>query len=130
MARIPEIKIKISHNLPDYEQTLSKFASIATRRIKARMKRKLRSEAKHGRYYGWHIASAPGEAPASFTGALEASLIIEDSLMESRLFSALDEAYPIILEDGSDKIAPRPLWQISFDEEIPFLENILVQMMN
>lgn len=120
------LKIAVSDDLPDYEDILSRYTHIVAERVRDRMRRKLNSESKHGRTYGWHTASARGEAPASFSGALSASLQIEDMLMESLVYSSLDEDYPALLENQME----RPLWQESMDEEIPFAENLLVEMMS
>src|SRR5690349_4900968 len=68
-------------------------------------------EAKSGRVYGTHQASAPGESPAADSGALEQSIEIEQtSETEQAVYS--DSPYAPALEYGrtDGHIAPRPMW--------------------
>jgi hypothetical protein len=112
-------KIEITIYIPDYEGLLGEFVSHATKRIRQRMKEKM-NEPKSGKRYGSHTASAPSEAPASRTKTLENSLQIEEKTLESRLFSNV--GYAALLENGTSKMASRPLWETSVDELIPELE--------
>ena len=56
-----------------------------------------------------HTASAPGEAPASDTGALMGSIYHESTGPLSAIVGARI-AYAAYLEFGTRKIAPRPAW--------------------
>lgn len=81
--------------------------------VEARLKLAIQGGAKSGRVYKrgkvWHRASAPGQAPASDTGALIASIMHEkDAPLTASVGSRL--AYAVYLEFGTVKMAPRPLW--------------------
>jgi hypothetical protein len=128
------IRITVQGDVPDYSAELSRFVTRASQMIRQRMREKL-NEPKSGRLYpkrggaGFtraHRASAPGEAPASDTKALENSLqIAKKGSLESELFSNL--GYAGILEAGTKHTAPRPLWLATVDEMIPTLENELAK---
>lgn len=55
-----------------------------------------------------HQASAPGQAPATDTGALVASIYADIGGMSATVGSRL--AYSSYLEYGTRTIAPRPVW--------------------
>lgn len=112
-------ELRITIHIPDYEELLAEFIHHASRRIRQRMIEKL-NEPKSGKKYGSHTASAPGEAPASRTKALEKSLQISDKTLESRLFSNV--GYAFLLETGTKKMSPRPMWETTVDELLPELE--------
>ena len=64
---------------------------------------------KGGNVSGEHRASAPGEAPATDTGALVSSVYFENKGQATAVIgSRLD--YAGYLEFGTQKIAPRPSW--------------------
>ena len=65
-----------------------------------------------------HRASAPGQAPASDTGALLDSIYHE---REGRLTAVAGSrmAYAAYLEFGTTKIDPRPAWVPEVEEERP-----------
>src|ERR1043166_1207589 len=107
------IDIKVSSRVPDIGGILDNWITRSLVKIKARMKQKLH-EPKRGRLYvkkrgaGFvraHRASAPGEAPATDTYALENSIQIQKGTLEGAIFSNLD--YSEILEDKMK----RPLWE-------------------
>lgn len=63
-----------------------------------------------GRRYGAHIASAPGEAPATDTGRLASSVQFRRiGRMESEVFT--DVFYGAMLEWGTQNIDQRPAWR-------------------
>lgn len=62
---------------------------------------------KSGRMYGSHKASAPGEAPASETTALERSITVEQ-IDANTIAIGTNSPYAPILEFGGGRIAPRP----------------------
>jgi hypothetical protein len=87
------------------------------------------AEPKSGRRYprgkdSFHIASAPGESPAvdssNYTNSLQ---VITDNSLEAKIGTPL--LYPAFLEEGTDKIAPRPLWAKTAEESLPTLEAML-----
>ena len=63
---------------------------------------------KSGRVYGNHQASAPGEAPASDTGALVRSLRVDHSPGTLKASVVVASNYGAGLEFGTRRIAPRP----------------------
>ena len=81
---------------------------------------KITSGPKTGRTYRRngvnHQASAPGEAPATDTGALLASRRTE--IEENGLVGTLsyNTVYALDMERGNEKIAPRPYLQPSLEE--------------
>lgn len=118
----------------DFTDALSRFINQATRKIRKGISNRMR-QSKSGRVYlrgkgqGFshsHRASAPGEAPASDTGAYERSLsIIRLSSLESAIETNL--VYPELLEEGTPRIKPRPMWGVVVDDLIPELEQDLVR---
>lgn len=95
--------------------------------IETHMKNAMQEE-KHGRQYGKHVASAPGEAPATDTGLLVNSISYEMvSDTEARVGAAAE--YAVILEFGSSHMAARPFMGPAFeDAKEPFekaLQNAL-----
>ena len=77
------------------------------------------AEEKHGRWYGQHQASAPGEAPGVDTGLLLNS--IQSELVTATATSALAQAgvagaeYAEALEYGTARIKPRPYMRPALD---------------
>lgn len=67
---------------------------------------------KHGRFYGTHRASAPGEAPAILTGTLIGSIgqpVIRDFTGSMNVSAP----YARYLEEGTPRILPRPYAEVS-----------------
>lgn len=133
---MPAINAQLIGSPPDYEAILSRFVATAAQKIRQRMREKLHDQ-KHGTLYAKnrgegftraHQASAPGEAPASDTGAFERSLnIVRKGTLEADLETNL--GYPGLLEFGTGKMQPRPLWLAAIDELLPVLENDLRRAM-
>jgi hypothetical protein len=68
-------------------------------------------EPKHGRVYGHHVASAPGEAPAIQSGTLAHSIQVEQvNDLSYAVFT--DDPKAILLENGTRRMAARPNWTI------------------
>jgi hypothetical protein len=119
MARNP-----ISTRLEGFEQTsraLKQFGGDASAglqdliqrtavRVQATAVRSIQRGPKSGRRYRrgskWHQASAPGQAPATDTGALASSVARVDGTMESAVGTGLN--YGRDLEFGTSKMAARP----------------------
>lgn len=74
--------------------------------VKADVKKGFR-EPKHGRFYGTHIASAPGEYPAINTGRLDRSLQHKQHGSRS-LEVGTNLKYAPYMEFGSKRVLPRP----------------------
>ena len=83
----------------------------------ATAKREIDKKPKHGRTYRIarggrvinHIASAPGESPASITGALKRGINFEVQGHDEMEFGVKDEVkYAPFLELGTPKMKPRP----------------------
>lgn len=85
---------------------------------------------KTGIIYGDHQASAPGEAPADWTGQLVASghtRYNRTALMGEVVFSA---PYALHLEYGTEKMEPRPYLRPAFmaENQIPLADEITKQI--
>ena len=80
----------------------------------------IQKTAKTGRVYKTkgvtHVASAPGEAPASDKGDLVRliSIQVDEAKLQARVVSGA--AHSVMLEFGTPKIAPRPHLRRSIDE--------------
>ena len=99
--RIPVITAEIR---PTVSQVVRKTAHDIEADVKAEMR-----DEKHGRTYGTHQASAPGEAPAVDTGLLINSIQVEEVTdLTSSVGTPVE--YAATLEFGSSRIAPRPIW--------------------
>jgi len=95
-----------------------KYAKEAEGQAKALM-----DEPKHGRVYGKHIASAPGEAPAVDTGNLKNSIGTKGVSHGWAVTVKAD--YGVYLEFGTVRIAPRPfLKPVVEDLAGPFLKEL------
>jgi HK97 gp10 family phage protein len=73
---------------------------------------------KHGRRYGKHVASAPGEPPATDIGALANSIRTElvtetPGYVEAQV--ATNMVYAPILEEGGSYIKARPFFRPALD---------------
>ena len=79
------------------------------------------AEAKHGRTYGNHTASAPGESPAVDTSFLTNSIQV---VMESDSEGVIgtNAEYAPHLEYGTVRMSPRPFFAPAFDEMKPIFE--------
>lgn len=88
----------------------------------------------HGRRYGKHTASAPGEAPAPDTGNLRrnwrqyvlAKTVLDGVEITCRLKS--DEPYAPLLEEGTSHMRPRPFRQRIIDKSMPDIDAIYGKM--
>ena len=63
---------------------------------------------KTGRFYGRHQASAPGEAPATDTGALVGSIVAEPQPENMSAVLVARMPYAVHLEFGTRNMAARP----------------------
>lgn len=83
---------------------------LAGKIILAEVKRLILDTPKTGRFYGSHQASAPGEAPASETGALVSGLQVQIRGNQHSRSAVIISSDPkaSMLEFGTRKMAPRP----------------------
>lgn len=97
----------------DAEKAVEKAIAATGLEIITGVKKRIQRGPKTGKTYTRgniaHVASAPGEAPATDTGTLASSPYFEQNgklsvTVGSRL------AYAAYLEFGTTKIAPRPSW--------------------
>lgn len=122
-----EIRVTVEDRTPELFQKLDaaigrfvrKGIGFMEGRVKASM-----AEPKTGRQYGKHRASAPGESPAVDSGNLIGSIQqIFPSTLEGRVGTNVE--YAIYLEQGTARMAARPLWEKTRTESLPTLEQML-----
>jgi len=125
-----EVEDKTPELMQKLEAAAGRFVRSAALHIEGAMKASM-EEPKSGESYkrgedGIHVASAPGESPAkdssNFINSIEifpeAALIA--STLEARIGTVLE--YPVYLEEGTDDIERRPLWDETVKNELPTLE--------
>lgn len=80
---------------------------------------------KSGQRYGTHIASAPGESPAIDSSNLIGSIqtVIENNGLMARVGTPVE--YAPMLEDGTSRMAARPVWEVERIQSLPTLEKML-----
>ncbi len=105
------------------EAGLGRFVKKGSAYIEGQLKVSM-AGAKSGRMYGTHQASAPGESPAVDSGNLAGSIsVIMASSLEAKIGTNVE--YATYLENGTSRMAQRPLWEKTATESIPMLEEIL-----
>lgn len=126
------IEIKVDDKTPELmqkiEAAISRFVRKSALYIEGELKSSI-AEPKSGRSYKrgkdkTHVASAPGESPASdssnYIGSIQT--IIESSL-EAKVGTNVE--YAVYLEEGTATIEQRPLWEQTAKEVLPTLETLL-----
>lgn len=121
------IEITVNDDTPELmqkvEAAIVRFVRKGAAYIESRLKSSM-AEPKSGRRYGDHIASAPGESPAVDSSNLIGSITqIFPSTLEAKIGTPV--AYALPLEEGTSRMAARPLWQKTVDESLPTLEKML-----
>lgn len=77
-----------------------------------------------------HVASLPGQAPNTDTGRLVGSAVAR-VVKRNQTETSVEAAYALPLENGTDKMAPRPALGPSFDYLRPFvLQNLAKALKN
>lgn len=121
-----------------YGKKIERQVEIATwqviqRRTEAalvRAQESILSGPKTGRIYGNHQASAPGEAPADWTGELVASGFTRYN--RSKLFGEVvfSAPYARALEFGTERMEPRPYIRpaVMAVDQIPIADEIIQQI--
>jgi len=100
-SRIPQVRAAITQEMDRF--VLRVANSIRNNAVEAIMRGQ-----KSGRMYGNHRASAPGEAPATDTGALVRSIRVEHTPGTGTARVVVGAEYAAKLEFGTRTIAPRP----------------------
>lgn len=117
------IEIEIKENPPELfdklEAAVSRFVKATADEI-AEKARSLMRGPKSGRIYRGHRASAPGEAPASFSGRYMAGIaVVTENALETKVGASVP--YAPLLEYGLD----RPMWGPVLKEILPTLDTRL-----
>lgn len=126
------ITIRVQDRSPELfakmEAALGRFVRKGALYIEGQLKTSM-AEPKSGRSYrrgksGTHVASAPGESPAVDSGNLAGSIaVLMESTLEAKVGTPVD--YSLFLEEGTSRMAARPLWERTARESLPTLEAIL-----
>lgn len=115
---------------------LQKALKVSAYLVQGTARKKILRDAKTGRSYGNHIASAPGEAPANDTGNLASniSVVIDSGTDEATVIAKTP--YAAALEFGSYRkigkgkavyTAPRPFLGPSLDQNFPEIKLIITR---
>jgi hypothetical protein len=110
------------------EAELSKAVQATALTINSDIKKAIQGPPKTGRIYSRgqknHQASAPGEAPATDTGALVSSIVYkQETPLSAIVYSRLPYAY--LLEFGTQKIEPRPSWVPAIEANRPIFQRLI-----
>lgn len=110
------------------EAELSKAVNATALTINGEIKKAIQSPPKTGAIYmrrgKKHQASAPGEAPATDTGALVSSITYkQEAPLTATVSSRLDYAY--YLEFGTRSIDPRPSWVPAVERNTPLFNRLV-----
>lgn len=104
------IKVEFNH-LPEIaakaENLIAKVVEKTALELEGNIKERM-AEAKSGRIYRSHQASAPGEAPAIDTAELLRS--IKTDVQGASASVGTNSKYAEYLENGTTKMAARPVW--------------------
>ena len=106
------------------EKNAKKLITEATLLVRNSAVSSILRDPKTGRIYGNHIASAPGEAPASDEGYLAQNITfdVDDSSGEIVGYVTSSAPYSAALEFGTRNIAPRPFMQPALESNIRKIE--------
>jgi len=126
------ISVRVKDRTPELFQKLEKAVGRFVRKGALYIEGQLKSsmaEPKSGNAYprgkeGTHIASAPGESPAVDSGNLIGSItVLMESTLEAKIGTPVE--YSIWLEESTERMAQRPLWERTAKESLPTLESML-----
>lgn len=122
------VKDKTPELLQKMEAAIGRFVRKGAAFIEGELKTSMAGP-KSGRRYprgreGFHIASAPGESPAVDSGNLTNSIVqVFPSTLEALVGTPVE--YAAYLEEGTGRMQPRPLWEVTAKETLPTLEKML-----
>ncbi len=124
------VKDKTPELFQKLEAAIGRFVVKGAGYIQGELRARL-SEPGSGRVYRrggrTHQASAPGESPfndsSNLTGSIET--ILGANMLEAKIGTPV--GYALWLEDGTSRMAARPLWERTATESLPTLENMLQQ---
>lgn len=122
------ITVKVSDKTPELfgklDAAVRRFVRKAALYIEGQVKGSM-AEPKSGKRYGKHTASAPGESPAIDSSNLIGSIqvIIENNGLLGRVGTPVP--YAGWLEDGTDRMDARPVWEVERIESLPTLQKML-----
>ena len=102
-------KIQIKVNSAELKKIINQAENLVSESsvyMAEEMKKSITSGAKSGRRYGSHTSSAPGQAPANWTGELLRSIKVQK--MKGISFVYITAKYAQFLEFGTSKMRARP----------------------
>ena len=102
------------------EHHAERLIARAAMMVEGRIKESIQRDAKTGRTYGKHQASAPGEPPATDKGQLVSSIVMSvesDNKGEVVGIIRASAPYAAHLEFGTSNMAPRPYMQPGLESQ-------------
>lgn len=126
------IRVKVDNKTPELMQKLEGAVSRFVRKSAAHIEGEAKSsmaEPKSGSEYKRkagkvHVASAPGESPANDSSNLTGTIQpIFESTLEAKIGTPVE--YAAYLEEGTENMEERPLWETTVEESLPTLETLL-----
>lgn len=109
---IREVTVRINKLTPEIQAKIGKALQVCGLVIQNKARELVLKGPKTGRVYNRngrvHVASAPGEPPASDTGTLVRSILMDVDLQALTLKVAAGTMYAKYLEYGTRHMAPRP----------------------
>lgn len=122
---LDRVRAEIKRIGKEAEQGVANAVKATALEVISDVKKRIQRGPKSGRTYTRgnvsHTASAPGQAPATDTGALASSPYFEQS---SKLSATIGSrlAYSAYLEFGTVRIKPRPSWTPAVEAAAPKLQ--------
>jgi len=122
---LDRVKAEIKRIGKEAEQGVANAVKATALEVISDVKKRIQRGPKSGRTYTRgnvsHTASAPGQAPATDTGALASSVYFTQS---SKLSAVVGSrlAYSAYLEFGTVRIKPRPSWTPAVEAAAPKLQ--------
>lgn len=124
------MSFKLQSKIPQLTSALEKKAAALVAKTAFGIQQHIResmAEEKHGREYGNHVASAPGESPAVDTSLLTNSIGVQAEGLTA--YVGANAEYAQHLEFGTVNIAPRPFMEPAFEAAKPEFEDGLRELL-